>query len=132
MKKLKEWFEPKGWIKGLMAGLIVYIIVGLLVEWFNINGIIAAIIYFPLGMFLFASINRLGGAHRLTRLANSTGDTTYKKEKYNIIEDFEATIKEHEDQLFGIHLHYEEIKYLYSHDKNILNTTSYHLYIEHY
>jgi hypothetical protein len=126
MNGLKKWFEPKGWIKVLIAGLTAYIIVGLLVERFNINNVIAAIIYFPLGMFLLALINSLAGAYRLTRLVNNMEGITYKKEKYNTIEDFEATIKKHEDQLFGIHLYCKEIKYLYSHDKNILNTTEYH------
>lgn len=48
------------------------------------------------------------------------------KTKCITFEDFEATIKRHENQLFGISLYNEGIKHLYGHDKDVLDTTNYH------
>jgi len=48
------------------------------------------------------------------------------REQYSSIDDFEAAIKQHEDQLFGISLYNEGIKYLYSHDKDMLDDSAYH------
>ena len=44
-----------------------------------------------------------------------------KREKYNTIEDSEAAIKKHEDQLFGIRLFYEGIKELKIYDEDMLD-----------
>lgn len=53
-----------------------------------------------------------------------------KKKNYQnkdeTIRNFENTIKEHEDQLFGIRLFMEGIKVLYQHDKASMEMTKYH------
>ena len=44
----------------------------------------------------------------------------------NLISTFEATIQEHENQLFGIALFNEGIKHLYKNNQAILETTAFH------
>lgn len=49
-----------------------------------------------------------------------------KKEEIKQVSDFEATIQEHENQLFGIALFNEGIKCLYKNNQAILETTAFH------
>ncbi len=48
------------------------------------------------------------------------------QDKDETIGSFEIAIKEHEDQLFGIHLFMEGIEVLHQHDKATMETATYH------
>jgi len=49
-----------------------------------------------------------------------------KIEKYESLEAFEKAIKQREGLLFGYNLYYQGIKYLYGHDKHIMERTNFH------
>jgi hypothetical protein len=76
-------------------------------------------------LFLLGTNWKLGGfPWELSTLRAIKART--QAEKYDSVEEFEAAIKKHENQLFGIYLFNEGIESLYSHDKGILETTAYH------
>jgi len=50
----------------------------------------------------------------------------YSQDESLIVQGFEAIIREHEEQLFGVYLFNKGIEYLYKHNKEIIETSKFH------